>query len=60
MTKKEEIMLKLILGMGRANETLYLNYQHHMIKIAEAIEQEDLTYAEALTDAICKEIDKRG
>lgn len=54
---KEEIMLKLILAMGRAEQSIYLNYQHHMIKVAEAIEENDLSFARDFTNAICKQID---
>ena len=55
---KEQIMLKLILGMARAHPELYLGYQRHMLEVAEAIEQDNIPYAEELTTAVCNEIDK--
>lgn len=55
---KEQIMLKLILGMARAHQDLYLGYQRAMLEVAEAIEQDNLEYAQQLTDGICKEIDE--
>jgi hypothetical protein len=53
----EEIMKTLLLGLARAEDYHFLNYQRHIIDIVDDIEKGELKRAETMVKAICTVID---
>lgn len=53
---KNEIYFNLIQALGQAEESDYLNYQHHLCVICDAIDEGKTDYAEELATAITNEI----
>jgi hypothetical protein len=51
-----QIYFNLIEALGQAEESYYLNYQHHLCKICDALDKDDVAYAEGLAVAITNEM----
>ena len=52
----KQIYFNLIEALGQAEQSYYLNYQHHLCKICDAIEEGNILYAESLAVAITNEM----
>jgi len=55
----KELYEKFLKALGQAEPHLLLNYQHHICKIMEAVDDGDLIYAQSMIEAITTELYKK-